>query len=55
MITALSSRFNAEPATHGVYPALYACPNAVGRDMNTGRSSGASFVMSPWAKVSADR
>ena len=52
VIAALSDRFNAEPATHGVYPALYACPNAVGRDTNAGRSSGASFVMSPWAKVS---
>ncbi|MEM7406833.1 MAG: gamma-glutamyltransferase [Pseudomonadota bacterium] len=35
-------------ATHGVYPALYACPNTAGISAD-GRLSGAAFVMSPWA------
>ena len=48
----LAESVQTEPAQHGVYPALFACPNAVGTDAN-GRQSGASFVMSPWAKVSA--
>jgi len=38
---------------HGVYPALFACPNAVGGIAGAGRQSGAAFVMSPWAKVAA--
>lgn len=38
--------------THGVYPALFACPNLAARDRRRGVSIGAAFVMSPWAKVS---
>ncbi|HEY5701813.1 MAG TPA: gamma-glutamyltransferase [Gammaproteobacteria bacterium] len=37
---------------HGVYPALFACPNVVMRDENRGITSGGAFVMSPWAKAS---
>lgn len=40
--------------THGVYPALFACPNIAARDHGRGVSIGAAFVMSPWAKVSAE-
>jgi len=35
---------------HAVYPALFACPNAVASGST---QTGAAFVMSPWAKVSA--
>ena len=37
---------------NGVYPALYACPNAVVETAD-GRRQGAAFVASPWAKASA--
>ena len=36
---------------NGVYPALYACPNAV-IETADGRRQGAAFVASPWAKAS---
>ncbi len=52
MIEALGGRFTVVPEHNGPYPALYACPNAVGRD-GTGRNHGAAFVQSPWSKVSA--
>jgi gamma-glutamyltranspeptidase/glutathione hydrolase len=41
---------NVRRAQHGVYPAIFACPNAVAAS-GSGRQSGAAFVMSPWAKV----
>ncbi len=51
-VDALSAAFNVTVQQHGVYPALFACPNAVARDPASGRNSGGAFVMSPWAKVS---
>lgn len=44
----VASRHPAAFATHGVYPALYACPNTAGAAAD-GELSGAAFVMSPWA------
>jgi gamma-glutamyltranspeptidase/glutathione hydrolase len=42
-------------AQHGVYPALFACPNLVVRDERRGVNVGGAFVMSPWSKaVAAD-
>ena len=52
MIESLGARFTVVPECNGPYPALYACPNAVGRD-GTGLNHGAAFVQSPWSKVSA--
>jgi len=39
---------------HGVYPALFACPNVVMRDESRGVNAGGAFVMSPWAKASCE-
>ncbi len=41
----------ASESENGVYPALYACPNAVVETAD-GRRQGAAFVASPWAKAS---
>jgi gamma-glutamyltranspeptidase/glutathione hydrolase len=35
---------------NGVYPAMYACPNIIGRSAS-GINTGAAFVASPWAEV----
>ena len=48
----LVERFKTIDAQHGVYPALFACPNLVSRDENSGEQIGAAFVPSPWASVS---
>jgi gamma-glutamyltranspeptidase/glutathione hydrolase len=40
-------------AQHGVYPALFACPNLVVRDESRGINVGGAFVMSPWSKAVA--
>ena len=50
---AILERMPVERRVHGAYPAMFACPNAVSRDPASGRMSGAAYVMSPWAKVSA--
>ena len=44
----VSASHNAEAATHGVFPALFACPNTVSIDAQ-GTLTGAAFVPSPWA------
>jgi gamma-glutamyltranspeptidase/glutathione hydrolase len=49
----LSGRHQVIRAQHGVYPALFACPNLVVRDENRGVNVGAAFVMSPWSKAVA--
>ena len=49
----LARRFTTINAQHGVYPALFACPNLVSLDENSGVQTGAAFVPSPWACVSA--
>jgi gamma-glutamyltranspeptidase/glutathione hydrolase len=38
-------------AQHGVYPALFACPNLVVHDQTRAMNTGAAFVMSPWSKA----
>jgi gamma-glutamyltranspeptidase/glutathione hydrolase len=51
-LSALEAAFaNAAEVHHSVYPALFACPNAVGHVPGTTRQSGCAFVMSPWAEV----
>ena len=52
IIAALASEHELATALHGVYPALFACPNIVARDEARGVSTGGAYVMSPWAKVS---
>lgn len=51
--TQLAQQFKTLDAQHGVYPALFACPNLVSFDHNSGQQTGAAFVPSPWAQVSA--
>ena len=50
-ITELNNQFNTQIAQHGVYPALFACPNSVAFDSTSGEQVGAAFIPSPWAKV----
>ncbi len=50
---ALGTRFETRVDQHGVYPALFACPNVVSRPFTGGAASGAAFIPSPWARVSA--
>ena len=40
---------------HGVYPALFACPNVVVADSKRKVNAGGAFVMSPWAAARAER
>jgi gamma-glutamyltranspeptidase/glutathione hydrolase len=49
----LGERYPVFRAQHGVYPALFACPNLVVRDENRGINVGGAFVMSPWSKAVA--
>lgn len=53
IVAMLASEHELATALHGVYPALFACPNIVARDEARGVSTGGAYVMSPWAKVSA--
>lgn len=53
-VASLAKTLSVEAAPHGVFPAMYACPNAAGRDSTKGVSSGGAYVMSPWAKVSPE-
>ncbi|MBM3516413.1 MAG: gamma-glutamyltransferase [Alphaproteobacteria bacterium] len=50
---AVAARYPTRVDRHGVYPALFACPNLVARDGASGQAHGAAFVMSPWAQVAA--
>ncbi|MFQ5936768.1 MAG: gamma-glutamyltransferase family protein [Acidiferrobacterales bacterium] len=52
IVNTLSQHYEVSTATHGVYPALFACPNIVARDAARGINLGGAYVMSPWAKVS---
>ena len=45
---ALEERYEVEVWPNAVYPAMYACPNAVGARPD-GSRIGAAYVMSPWA------
>ena len=47
----LAAEFPVEIAEHGVYPALFACPNAVTHHALSGEQQGAAYTVSPWAKV----
>ena len=49
----ISKKFAVERGRHGVYPSLYACPNVVSGPIGGGAVTGAAFIPSPWAKVSA--
>jgi len=53
VVAALGQSFAIRRDQHGVYPAMFACPNAVSRSADGHRHSGAAFITSPWAKVSA--
>ena len=50
---AIGKKFAVERGHHGVYPSLYACPNIVSGPIGGGPVTGAAFIPSPWAKVSA--
>lgn len=41
---------NVTVVPNGVYPAMYACPNIIGRSPD-GINTGAAFVASPWSEV----
>ena len=49
---ALAATFVTEEHANAVYPVRYACPNLVAMCGTSGRTEGAAFIMSPWAKVS---
>ena len=49
----LAERYDTRRAQHGVYPALFACPNLVARDKQSGINTGGAFVMSPWSEAVA--
>ena len=49
----LAEHYSVTRAQHGVYPALFACPNMVARDEARGINVGGAFVMSPWSKAVA--
>ena len=49
----ISKKYSVERGHHGVYPSLYACPNLVSGAIGGGPVTGAAFIPSPWAKVSA--
>src|SRR5690606_35162024 len=50
---ALAKEFRTLVAPHAVYPKLFACPNAAGREPRGGPAVGACFLMSPWPGVAA--
>ena len=47
----LAAEFPVEIAEHGVYPAMFACPNVVTHHALTGAQEGGAYVTSPWAAV----
>ena len=53
-VTALTARFATCRGAHTVYPPLYACPNLVLHDADSGRNEGVADVMSPWSGVAAE-
>jgi gamma-glutamyltranspeptidase/glutathione hydrolase len=55
VIDGLSGQHTVQRAQHGVYPALFACPNLVAHDPTGGRNYGSAFVMSPWSSAAAAR
>jgi gamma-glutamyltranspeptidase/glutathione hydrolase len=54
-VAGLSESYPTYVTPHGVYPALFACPNVVTRDENRKISTGGAFVMSPWAAARSER
>jgi gamma-glutamyltranspeptidase / glutathione hydrolase len=52
IIDAMSAHHGARAETHGVYPALFACPNGAG-SLPDGTQTGAAFVTSPWSQAVA--
>ena len=53
VIDLLAEQHTVATVQHGVYPALFACPNLVAHDSRTGLNIGGAFVMSPWSKAVA--
>ncbi len=53
VVAGLTASHRVDVAQHGVYPALFACPNMTAYHPATGMSEGAAYVMSPWAEVAA--
>ena len=51
----LSERFETQGNQHGVYPALFACPNLVSRPLVGGPQVGSAFIFSPWAEVAGPK
>ena len=49
---AMADEFDGVPETHGVFPALYACPNSAAA-LPDGTQCGAAFITSPWSKAVA--
>lgn len=47
----LAAEFDVQSVQHGVYPAFFACPNAVSCDPATGVQEGAAYVWSPTSAV----
>ncbi|HSS65685.1 MAG TPA: gamma-glutamyltransferase [Gammaproteobacteria bacterium] len=54
-VAGLSDSYVTHVTPHGVYPALFACPNVVIRDQHRGLNAGGAFVMSPWAAARSER
>ena len=48
VLASVAASHRAESATHGVFPALFACPNTASVNAD-GSLTGAAFVTSPWA------
>ncbi len=51
----LTENYPTYVTAHGVYPALFACPNVVAHDHNRKLNAGGAFVMSPWAAARGER
>lgn len=47
----LAQEHRTQLGLHGVYPNLFACPNAVAVNADRSQQQGAAFVPSPWAAV----
>ncbi len=54
IIAALRECFSIDVVQNRVYPNYFACPNVVGYDPAARRTSGAAFIMSPWAGACAE-
>ncbi len=53
-VRTLAREYETFVTPHGVYPALFACPNVVTMDSKRKVNAGGAFVMSPWAAARAE-